>query len=83
VPLLGDVLDRPGATPTAHIEASMKNHDSRKAVTEDSLRRGVRPKSREAVRVMELKLVFYSLEAKTGYMTRRNPLNMRVWRDGL
>ena len=32
----------------------MKNHDSRKAVTEDSLHRGVRPKSREALRVMEL-----------------------------
>ena len=33
----------------------MKNHDSRIAVTEDSLHRGVRPKPWGAVRVMELK----------------------------
>jgi len=33
----------------------MKNHDPRIAVTEDSLHRGVRSKSRETVRVMELK----------------------------
>ena len=33
----------------------MKTHDSRMAVTEDSLHRGVRPKPWETVRVMELK----------------------------
>src|SRR6266536_1666663 len=33
----------------------MKDHDPCIAVTEASLHRGVRPKSREAVRVMELK----------------------------
>src|SRR6266705_4738809 len=33
----------------------MKNHNPRIAVTNHSLHRGVRPKSREAVRVMELK----------------------------
>src|SRR5450759_3031598 len=33
----------------------MKNDDSRMAVTEDSLHRGVRPKPWEAVRMMELK----------------------------
>lgn len=32
----------------------MKNHDPRIAVTEHSLHRGVRPKAREAVRVMEM-----------------------------
>jgi hypothetical protein len=33
----------------------MENHDSHTAVTEHSLHRGVRPDSREAVRMMELK----------------------------